>query len=390
MRNTTETFLILPFLLCLIPWHFACNSTQQIRSPYFSNETITEAPNKTSHNKLTTEVDRELFRQIKGLGDIFAENTIWRGYDYRSYGQYLVHITPEGPDRAFLINPQQLPAGAIKLGENENQGLASVYRYDLNMQEAYDYLFGPQGNEVFTFDFQIQGSGYYLQAYTDDLSAGMQDPSMTVSYSTHELFHRFQDEWEWVPEAQQDFDNFPLTSELLELQILCQEVLQNLPDAELDKNQLRNLLLQYVAIRSRELAIDPTSKKLIRNHELYQEQMEGSARFIETMSNRQFFSSDQYEARFGFSLLEFWAGSKEDVRSLVGQSVYYGTGGSAIYLLYRLGYPIEQMQLGKTPFDLAMDYLRPTSSEMEAALQQAYANPKMADIRKKVREWMAF
>jgi hypothetical protein len=388
MRKPIKAIRFLP-LFILLPILLACNL------PQWSQDTSISATNKEDTTRrpyptnLTTSVDRQLLRQIKGLGDIFAENKIWKGYDYRTYPQYLVHVTKEGPDRAFLINPPFLPPGALLLGKNENQGLEKVYRYDGMMQDAYKDLFGANGNEVFTFDFQIGIQAYYTQAYTDDLSAGMNDPSMTVSYSTHELFHRFQDEWEWVPDSKQDFDNFPITAELLELQILCQEVLKDLPDSRLDQQQIRALLQQYVAIRSREMQLDPTPDQLIKNHELYQEQMEGSARYIEVMSNQQFFSAQDYEARFGYSLLEFWVESKEDVRGLVGQSVYYGTGGSTIYLLHRLGIPIEEMQLGKTPYQLASDYLQMSADDLESALQKAYSHPKMEEIRDKVKAWIA-
>ncbi len=390
MRKTILSLLSTLFLIGITPVFLACNFSGRGYQSGQTSDLNEEASNFEDQTNLTMPVDRELLRQIKGLGDLFAENNIWRGYNYQSYPQYLVHVTKAGPDRAFLINPQPVPYGALKLGKNEDQGLSTVYRYDLKSQEAYHYLFGPEGNEVFTFNFRIQEQDYYLQAYTDDLSAGMNDPSMTVSYSTHELFHRFQDQWEWVPDATQDFDNFPITSELLELQILCQEVLKELPDSKLDEQQMRELLLQYLAIRTQELALDPSPGKLIKHHELSQEQMEGSAKFIEVMSNQGFFSTANYEAKFGYSLLEFWVESKADVRSLVGQSVYYGTGGSAIYLLYRLGYPIEKMQEGKTPYELAMNFLKPTSTELSLALQKAYSSPQMPEIKSKVKEWIRY
>jgi hypothetical protein len=73
----------------------------------------------------------------------------------------------------------------------------------------------------------------------------------------------------------------------------------------------------------------------------------------------------------------------------VGQSAYYGTGGSAIYLLHRLGIPIEEMQLGKTPYQLAGNYLQMSADDLETALQKAYSHPKMEEIRDKVKAWIA-
>lgn len=159
MRTPIKALRFLP-LYILFPILLACNLPQWSRPssiPDAGKEDITSVPYQT---QLTSSVDRQLLRQIKGLGDIFAKNTIWKGYDYRAYPQYLVHVTKEGPDRAFLINPPFLPTGALLLGENENQGLEKVYRYDGMMQDAYNDLFGPNGNEVFTFNFQVG-----IQAY---------------------------------------------------------------------------------------------------------------------------------------------------------------------------------------------------------------------------------
>ncbi len=334
-------------------------------------------------------VDQELFRQIKGLGQVFRQNKIWQGYDYLSFGQYLIHITDNGPDRAFLINPKPVPQGAVLLDKKETLGLENVYRYDFLMKDAYNQLFGPNGNQVFTFDYEIAGQKYYLQAYKDDLYDGTDDPSMTVSYSTHELFHRYQDYWKWVPESRQDFDNFPITEELLELQILCQEVLKDLPDPNIGRHQILAMLCKYVAIRDKEMELDPSPNKLIKNHELSQEQMEGSARYIEVMSNRQFFSPKDYAAPFGYSLLEFSPESKEEVRGLVGQSVYYGTGASVIFLLDKLQVPIEYLEKGLTPYDMAARYLKLSPREKEQALFQAKNISIYSEIQSRAKQWAA-
>jgi hypothetical protein len=337
---------------------------------------------------LAKPVDELLFSQIKGLGDIYAKNEIWKGYPYNSYQQYLVHFTEKGPDRAFVINPPTPPKGAIRLDAQEGKGLA-IYRYDLRIKEAYDLIFGPEGNGTFEFTFDIEGNNYYLQAYSDDLAEDSGDTSRAVSFSTHELFHRYQDTWESVPGSNQDFDNFPLTVELLELQILCQEIMKELPSYPSEISALKKILRQYVAIRSKEMELDPTPDQLIRNHELYQEQMEGSPKFIETMGNMQFFTKSTNPVHFSYSIFEFSIETKAEVRSMMGQSVYYGTGPGTIYILDRLGVNIEAMEQGKTPYDLAKAYLNMNKWEQDQALREAKMIKNWPEIQAKAREWMA-
>lgn len=353
-----------------------------------SAEKCSQSSTTVGSTDLATPQDEFLFSHIKGLGDIYAKNEIWKGYAYHSYRQYLVHFTEKGPDRAFIINPPTPPKGAIRLDALEGKGLV-VYRYDLRMQEAYDLVFGPEGNGTFEFTFDIEGNDYYLQAYSDDLAEGSGDTSRAVSFSTHELFHRYQDNWEEVPGAKQDFDNFPLTRELLELQILCQEIMKELPSYPSEISALKKILRQYVAIRSKEMELDPTPDQLIRNHELYQEQMEGSPKYIETIGNMQFFTLSTQPVHFSYSIFEFSIETKAEVRSMMGQSVYYGTGPGVIYILDRLGVNIEAMEQGKTPYDLAKAYLNRSKGEQDQALQEAKMIKNWPEIQAKAREWMA-
>lgn len=344
----------------------------------------------TGVQQWTSEVDRRLFKQLKDLEKALAGNKIWKGYSYQAYPQYLVHRNAADQlDRGFLINPVRIPPSAIRLGRKESMGL-DVWRYDGHLPKADVTLFGPFGNELFEFDLLIGNVEHYLQVYTDDLSRDSDDPTQTVSFSVHENFHRYQKRWDWVPEAQQDFKNFPVQQNLLELQILCQEVTKELPQEKLSKKESRDLLEQYVAIRSEEIKLDPTAGRLIKNHELYQEQMEGSARYIETMASLAVFHRDSFPSTFGYSLFEFYVTNTEEVRGIVGQTVYYGTGASAIYLLARLGYPIEEMEQGKTPYDLAKSYLALSPQQMNQALARAKSIPNWPAIQELAAEWANF
>jgi hypothetical protein len=73
---------------------------------------------------------------------------------------------------------------------------------------------------------------------------------------------------------------------------------------------------------------------------------------------------------------------------MMGQSVYYGTGPGAIYILDRLDVNIEAMEQGKTPYELAKTYLNMSRWEQDQALQEAKAIKNWKEIQAKAREWM--
>ena len=89
-------------------------------------------------------------------------------------------------------------------------------------------------------------------------------------------------------------------------------------------------------------------------------------------------------------MFEFYIESKEDVRGIVGQTVYYGTGASAIYLLDQVGYPIEEMEQGKTPYDLANAYLALSPRQMSEALARAKSIPNWPAVQKLAAEWASY
>ena len=74
---------------------------------------------------------------------------------------------------------------------------------------------------------------------------------------------------------------------------------------------------------------------------------------------------------------------------MMGQSVYYGTGPGAIYILGRLGVNIEAMEQGKTPYDLAKAYLNMSKWEQDQALREAKMIKNWPEIQATAREWMA-
>ncbi len=327
-------------------------------------------------------VDETLFAQIKGYADVLATGNIWQGYDYGAVRQYIIYVSGNEPKRGFIINPSGSPSGATKLADSERAGL-DVWRYDGAMQKAYDQLNGSGGNGAYDFGFEIDGTKYYVQSYTDDQVAA---PYEAVDLSVHETFHGDQNAWTELTNWNQDVANFPMTQELVELQMLVGEIFRDMPNTTTDKAEMRKMLEQYVAIRAREIAIDPSSGKLIENFEIAQEQVEGSAKYLEVMAHRAHFKNTKPIADYG--LMELGPTTRTEAKDLIAQTVTYNTGGTALYLLNELGVDIEQMRQGKTPYELAIAFLGMSQSERDAALAAAKGHAKWGEIQTEAKKWM--
>lgn len=326
-------------------------------------------------------VDESLFERINSVTASYKKNEIWKGYDsYATVSQYLIYVTGGEKDakaaRAFLINPKTTVSGATKLDQSESKGL-DVYRYDGKMQEALEQL--QKGNGAYDFDFVIDGQKYYLQLYRDGDAEGHEDVALT----THENFHAFQfANWDFVPGALQDEANYPITKELLSLQMLSLDTLLNLPDTALTKEKATDLLQQYVAIRSQEIALDPSSKKLVKNMANPQEQAEGSARYVEVMGLRDGLKSNTTFV-YPFSAHdELTITSKAALREAFAFGIWYETGAAATYLLDRLEVDIEkEFAAGKTPYDVAVATLKMSQADKDAALKKAQAGSNWSAIQ---------
>lgn len=331
------------------------------------------------------EVDMTFFEHIQGMGEVYAKNDFYTGYNFTELPSYIIYLTESGAvERGFVINPQTDIPGAIKLDEEMSMGL-NVYRFDDQMDAALARL--ESGNGYYTFDYSINGESYYLQKYTDKDVSNYN----AIDFMTHEMFHKFQfDIWDYRSNWTQDEDNYPFTQELLELQILVSEIFKELPNID-DKEVLWDKLTQYVAIRTREIEIDPSDKKLILNMELEQERIEGGAEYIEIMGARENFidRSDQTFLFFpGYAPLEQHFNSFADVKSYFASSIFYDTGASALYCIYQTCREELDKIVSETPYGIASKTMKLTPEQVDQAIERAKSSVDWAAIQKKASKLM--
>ena len=332
---------------------------------------------------ITDQIDLKHFEQLTTSANLLNENNIWEGYPFSSYQHYLIRLEGNKPTKGFIINPSSSIAGSQKV-ELASTSDMEVYRFDGIIKEAFEHLFA--GNGLFDFDYEINGDKYYLQTYSEqDVEDGE-----ALAVNVHENFHFYQFGWAEKSSSFQDFDNFPVQRELLELQLLTVEILRGVEKVN-DKAQLRDLLKQYVALRTEEIRLDPTQNGLITNHSNYQELVEGTAKYIEvkTLVNSSLFPNATFEFVNTATLDRNGITSKNSVRELMGQLVFYDTGSAVTYILAELGIDIKRLENNQYPYDLATELLGMSSLESAQALEAAKMHSLWAEIQTKAASWAA-
>lgn len=328
---------------------------------------------------LATELDEKFLTQIKKSMDVVKSQKLWEGYEYRSVPQYFIRRENGKPVTAFVINPQTTIDKAQQLGANESQGL-NVVKFEGSMLIANDKL--KAGNDLYDFDFNIDGKEYFIQAYTKD-EVEIADPKMTsaFSFAVHEVFHAYQgqnfkDPTHYEQLGFDKFDQYPLNNELLALQLMSMELLKGFPVASISKEEATTALKQYVVLVNEMLKRDTTAHSgsetgLIYKHGLGQELFEGSALYIDQMVSRKVLvltKDNRFIYHNPFEMDKVIDGyatlmTKKNVVDYFAFQVFYYTGANAIWLLNQSGYDVKKLENGIYPFDAAKEYLK--MSEVE-------------------------
>jgi len=311
------------------------------------------------------EIDKTFFSQVKKSADEYDKNVIWNGYQFSKQSMYFVNVNSSGiPIRGFVINPSKVIDGMVKIPDTESNGL-NLYRFDKEMNNLKDAL--ANGNELFEFTHKIEGDSYYAQVYNETEVKDL----TSISVAVHEVFHIYQiygNNWQDAEGLLQDEKNYPITSELLPLQIMIGKIAEKMPQ-ETNTNRIKKYLEMYVAIRSEEMRLDPTPQNLVKNMANNQEDAEGSAQYIEYTNAYNVFPEfkDPFEQMHLENLTK-----PEHVRDLFAFGLWYGTGAAVIYMLDNQGVDYaKEIVTNKTPFDVANDFLNLDQTQKEKALQDA-------------------
>ncbi|MEL6535205.1 MAG: hypothetical protein AAFQ98_07340 [Bacteroidota bacterium] len=311
------------------------------------------------------ETDRTLFSQI----DYAFSNTakVWRGYEFSSFPQYYLARETENatPQRGFLVNPVNEVPGATRIPEENAQGL-NVYRFDAEMKAANRKL--KRGNGFYDYDYPINDGAYYVQVYNQ--GEVERRGTSSIELAVHEVFHAFQNTWAYPENSMQDEKNYPITRDLLPLQLMEVEIAKKMP-GEADLAAIDKYLSMYVAIRSRSIELDPTADQLVKNMANNQELGEGTAKYVEYMVAKDLFATFDTS----FEEVEVRAiDSKDGVRGYFAWGIWYGTGAAVTYMLKQKGVDVEsKAKEGINLYQMAVEALSLTAAQRADYLAQAKA-----------------
>jgi hypothetical protein len=323
-------------------------------------------------------IDQKFFKELKQAGDVYSKNEVWDGYYFATKSMYLIFADESNKfQRGYIINPATTISGATKLEGAKTEGL-NIYRYDKMMNEAKTVL--EKGNQVFEFNFKIDGKDYYLQKYNEQDVNSLRHQSL--SYATHEVFHVFQIEKWKQQHGIQDEKNFPLNQESISLQLLEIKIADKFPK-ETNKDQIRKYLEMFVAVRSKEIEIDKSSKKLVKNMANYQELSEGTARYVEYMTNKEIFSDfDPTFHNESSSNIQ----RKEEFRTAFAFAIWYGTGAALAYMIDQLSDNLEKDCIKEiTLYDQAVKIVNLTDAQKESRLKEAKTEFKWEELQKEAK-----
>lgn len=366
-----------------------------------STPDVPDVPSPNGNTNYTNEVDRKFLKQLKGYMDFYQSGASIEDYALWAYPIYLVSIeggsffnTVDGkPVHGFIINPTNVVSNMKKLGANEYNGL-NIYRYDDPLEKAANYL-KTAINDTFSFRYKIEGQDgtFYMQAYNKSQVIGLDEDAAinTLAHEAHhaihqERGHKLNKEWRYIQGSIQDYNSFPFTKELAELQILVSEIFREFPNVT-DKNILREKLKQYVAIRSKEMEIDPSDRKLIKNMCLTEERKEGGAYFVEIGAHRNYFKENTLYYGYTYGIpMEPTKSSTSSLRDTLGHWTFYPAGASVLHAISIIDKQKLQEYDTKTPFQIASDLLNMTEQEKKDALAAAKASVDWAAIQKRAAD----
>ena len=182
------------------------------------------------------------------------------------------------------------------------------------------------------------------------------------------MFHVYQNNWTSVTGALQDEANYPINKDLLALQLLTSEISKKMPN-ETDADQIQKYLEMYVAIRTKEMEIDPSSQLLVKNMANSQEHTEGTAKYVEAIVSLNTISG--FTIDFGgqeSSTIQ----SNSSVREHFAFGIWYDTGAAVTYMLEKKGLDFEaDAEDGMTLYDIAKSTVNLTQAQLDTKLQDA-------------------
>jgi len=338
---------------------------------------------KSEKNRLDVgNVDKQLFERTDKLFSLFREksNKIWQE-SYRLDQMALMYVRNDGrrDQYAYLINHPKVV------------GIESAQRYkvpaDFNLPPVYRLDKIPNQEKIakienFDFNYDVHGVETYVMKYTSPDINEFKAPTSDVwtLYVAHEGFHDYQlDTWREAPGNGQDIAGYPLNSEHIALIMLEDAVIKEALQADSPAGRTR-AIKQFVAIRQTRIATWDD----VRYLDLPQEQIEGTARYIEhrlgSLIGYDKLNLNTFADGLGYI-------PESNIRGELGFGRFYRTGAALGYLLDQLNIDWKiQIERGQSQFDVISDYYNIANDGVPALLSEAKAAYHYDTLKMKAKD----
>lgn len=332
--------------------------------------------------------DQIRFELIKRYGQIIQTKSIWMGrFHLLNLPLYIVHWDGKTADKGFLINAPETVKGVSELPPKISQGIR-IQRYDGKLDAAAKIP-----NQLFEMPFNIGSTPNFLMLYKDwDETDIYAIPAQEwIRILLHESFHMYQFQWVYPAYGEQDDANYPYTKDIIALSLL--EL--NIVSAGFktgDKNDHRELLAMYTAVRSHKMDTEPGGKGLVKKMDNVQEYLEGSAKYFEVKVYEQYhpqFPQEHFDFEIDDALATGFQTSDE-AKDFFTFGMWYFTGAIVLRMLDNIGVPfVLEMENGATPYDISQAHFKLSPKESKQWLDKAKRKFNFSDLVKQAEYYLS-
>lgn len=325
--------------------------------------------------RFNSELEKDVITKLDLIAD--EAERIWPGYRLpHVLPIYVVFNDPViGKDVGYILNPPaKIPDGSLEVDGTFNN--LPIYRNDVLVDKVKELGLD---SRLFSFDLLVDGVSYFyanqsFQPKNAYLNFKDFDNNNVALFTVHEMFHSFQlEEENWdVSKWNQDFFGYPLTEEIIALNLLLFDISAH---AYTDANE--QFLEEYISIRQRQMEIDPSSQSLVQNFTLITEMIEGSARYVEHFAAlNSIYPTINNDPTHSFKAqLDTVATDALLARQILVQRVPYHAGAIVIKKLVDAGIEVRPaFKEGITPYTLSRNLTAKTNADYAAILQQLKSN----------------
>ncbi len=342
-------------------------------------EVLTENEQEFITHLLKAELDIDiLWPSFNGLREI----SIYIITD-ENKGIYINPAAPQEPKNIAIKNDVQ---GFRNIELYRNDSLHQFASSELELITNWFWTFSEyDGEDLLIVDLNYEDTNSFYYQYKNRFGF------YHVSVLYHELFHVYslsQEGTNYLGEGNsiRNEGEYPLTSETMPYVLLLYHVMID-AHQENDKEHQRKLLEYYVSIYKKLLELDPTENNLVRSHGLYQEKIEGAARYVEIFGTLNSLDNNTIEdPTHGYKNIGDNARNRNDVVTVYGLRLFYHSGAGAIHLLNSLGYENLDKDFlipTNTTYDLARDFINLNEEELEIILENAKIEYQWGDIEER-------